>query len=91
MENYAKTVAFANVVYDEVVPITAWIERYYEHGQHLVLECMQQPGDIIFVPHGYMHAVVNTKDSIGIANQVLCFPCSALLSFFLFFFDVVKH
>lgn len=33
---------------------------------HLQLECLQLPGDLIFVPSGYEHAVLNTRASMGI-------------------------
>jgi len=32
-------------------------------------EVKQQPGDILYVPEGYFHGVLNLKDSLGIAFQ----------------------
>ena len=55
---------------DELVPVTTWLDKYYPFAHNFILECTQEAGDVVFVPHGYSHAVVNTKDSIGLANQV---------------------
>jgi hypothetical protein len=70
MESFAKAVAFSGMVLDESLPITTWLAKYYPYAHNLMLECTQEAGDVIFIPHGYMHAVINTKDSIGLANQV---------------------
>jgi hypothetical protein len=32
--------------------------------------CVQQPGEIVFVPRGWAHAVVNLVESVGIAAEV---------------------
>lgn len=70
MDQFSTNIAFFDMIYDETVPITRWIHEYYEYGKHMILECTQQPGEVIFVPQGYRHAVVNIKDSIGIASEV---------------------
>ena len=33
------------------------------------MQCMQEAGDIMYVPHGWGHAVINTMTSIGIATN----------------------
>ena len=33
------------------------------------MECVQLPGDIVYVPGGYEHAVLNLRASIGVAVQ----------------------
>ena len=34
------------------------------------LECMQRPGEVVFVPKGWQHATVNTKQTLGLLAQV---------------------
>jgi hypothetical protein len=31
------------------------------------MQCMQEAGDVMFVPHGWGHVVVNTMVSVGVA------------------------
>lgn len=35
----------------------------------MVLECMQESGDVVFVPEGWGHAVLNVAESIGFASE----------------------
>lgn len=34
-----------------------------------MLECTQLPGDIVFVPGGYGHGVLNVEDTLGVAIE----------------------
>jgi oxalate decarboxylase/phosphoglucose isomerase-like protein (cupin superfamily) len=34
-----------------------------------VLECIQRPGDIIFVPHGWFHIVLNLENSVAVTHN----------------------
>ena len=34
------------------------------------LECMQRPGEVVYVPKGWQHATVNTKQTLGLLAQV---------------------
>jgi hypothetical protein len=34
------------------------------------LECVQNAGEVLFVPTGWLHAVLNMEDSIGLAVEV---------------------
>jgi len=70
MDTFAKAIAFSDVPYDESKPMAEWLQKFYPYAQDLILECVQEPGEVIFVPSRYLHAVINTKDSIGIAAQV---------------------
>ena len=38
-------------------------------GSGGVLQCVQEAGDIMYVPHGWGHAVLNTMASIGLATN----------------------
>ena len=35
-----------------------------------VLECVQQPGDVVYVPDHWGHAVLNVEPSVGFATEV---------------------
>lgn len=50
--------------------IGEWLLNYY--NQHHVfhtaaLECTVEPGDVVFVPHGWWHAVFNLSDTMNVA------------------------
>ena len=51
------------------MPIHQWVDELYSSMQ--VLECTQRAGDILYVPKYWSHAVLNTKESIGIAREFL--------------------
>ena len=35
--------------------------------RHHMLQCMQRSGDVLYVPNGWGHAILNTRTSIGFA------------------------
>jgi len=50
-----------------------WADSYYpslpkEHKRH-ILQCVQEKGDMIYVPQGVEHAVVNYGDTVAVAMQ----------------------
>ena len=51
--------------------VVEWLERKGGYDQSRVLECVQQPGDLIFVPTSWGHAVLNLQTSIGAAFEIL--------------------
>ena len=46
------------------------------------LQCVQQPGEVMFVPQGMPHTVLNIGEAIGISMQEAAFhpphPCPLL-------------
>ena len=46
-----------------------WRERTLSAMTTPVLQCEQQAGDVIFVPDGWAHAVLNQAESIGYASE----------------------
>ena len=47
-------------------------QRSHQEGQlrgPAALECVQRPGDIVYVPENWGHAVVNVEDSIAVAYE----------------------
>lgn len=51
------------------MPIRQWVDELYPTMQ--VLECTQRTGDILYVPKYWSHAVLNIRESIGIASEFL--------------------
>jgi hypothetical protein len=47
--------------------VMQWLEEDYPAVQHRAFHCIQEPGDIIFVPDGWSHAVQNLAESVGYA------------------------
>jgi hypothetical protein len=51
----------------------AWIEDYQQSGESsdhdFVLDCVQQPGDVIFVPDFWTHATLNLEPSVAVASE----------------------
>jgi oxalate decarboxylase/phosphoglucose isomerase-like protein (cupin superfamily) len=44
---------------------------------HRVIECVQLPGEVIFIPHGWIHAVLNLELSVA-WTQNFASPANAL-------------
>ena len=55
--------------YYSAQPIMEWFEA--EYPKIHVLECMQEAGDILYIPKYWSHAVLNTRESIGCAREFL--------------------
>ena len=60
------------------ISIGEWLLNYYhqhrrqqqqeqQQQQCPILECTVEPGDVVFVPHGWWHAVINISDGIHVA------------------------
>lgn len=49
-----------------------WFVDFYHQLQEQdvpVLECIQRPGDVIFVPHGWFHIVLNLESSVAVTHN----------------------
>ena len=44
-------------------------EHHLPDAEYEPLECMQYPGDVVYVPLHWGHAVLNAQDSIGLAVE----------------------
>jgi uncharacterized protein YaaW (UPF0174 family) len=55
------------------VPISDWVAlhlpRYLNSTKFQPYLCTQQAGDLMYVPHGWGHAVLNLRTSIGVAIE----------------------
>eukprot|EP00163_Fabomonas_tropica_P024301 TRINITY_DN419_c0_g1_i11.p1 TRINITY_DN419_c0_g1~~TRINITY_DN419_c0_g1_i11.p1 ORF type:complete len:825 (-),score=156.94 TRINITY_DN419_c0_g1_i11:157-2631(-) len=52
-------------------PIVDWLQNGYQEAKEKkqVLECIQYPGDIIYVPNHFGHGVLNLRESVGYASE----------------------
>ena len=41
-----------------------------DEGFDQLFECVQEPGDLLFVPSGWHHSVLNTRLSVSLAVQI---------------------
>ena len=51
------------------MPVRQWVDTIVSSMN--VLECVQKDGDVLYVPKYWSHAVLNTKESIGIAREFI--------------------
>lgn len=51
--------------------IVDWLQRVYPVTKRKSppVECIQQPGDVLYIPEGWYHAVVNLADSVAVTLQ----------------------
>ena len=54
--------------YSRLAPIE-FLEQAVPHRRHNMLQCMQRAGDVLYVPNGWGHAILNTRTSIGFAGE----------------------
>ena len=61
---------FATVRTDSVVD---WFKRDYQNASHRVehgmVELIQRPGEMLYVPAGWGHAVINTANVVRFARR----------------------
>ena len=51
-------------------PVLRWFQEEYSKLKQPLFECVQEPGDIIYVPEGYGHAVLNLEESLAVAMEI---------------------
>lgn len=55
------------------VSLMEWVLNFYQSSveqlQHVGYECVCEPGDIIFVPCGWWHSVINLEDSVAVTQN----------------------
>lgn len=55
------------------VSLTEWVLNYYEESvrqlHQVGYECVCEPGDVMFVPCGWWHSVINLEDSVAITQN----------------------
>lgn len=49
---------------------SATLAREYKSDDEDALECTQEAGDVIFVPHSWGHAVINLVETVGVAGEL---------------------
>lgn len=47
-----------------------WIENVMPRLKIKPIECIQHPGEILFIPNGWFHAVYNIDEVVGIAFEI---------------------
>ena len=60
------------------VSLTEWFMNFYEETRRLKekhIECVCRAGEVVFVPNGWWHIVINLEESIAITqNYVSRYP-----------------
>eukprot|EP01092_Planopodium_desertum_P004608 TRINITY_DN19829_c0_g1_i1.p1 TRINITY_DN19829_c0_g1~~TRINITY_DN19829_c0_g1_i1.p1 ORF type:complete len:290 (+),score=13.72 TRINITY_DN19829_c0_g1_i1:107-871(+) len=77
---YPPTFIPEGVVYDgvsdyEAPDVIRWLLEYYPYVRHRPFEVTQKPGEIIFVPSGWWHMVLNISDTVAV-TQNFCNPAN---------------
>ena len=47
-----------------------WLKNVMPYLKIKPIECVQQPGEVLFVPNGWFHAVFNIDEVVGIAFEI---------------------
>lgn len=51
-----------------IKPVRAWLANDYATVQDSVLECVQEPGDVLFLPSFWNHQTLNIEASVGFGH-----------------------
>ena len=46
----------------------SWLRDVYPHVRQPMLDCVQNKGDVVYVPEGWMHTVFNLRESVAISH-----------------------
>jgi len=49
--------------------IIEWFMNFYEIENPLRRECVQCPGDLVFIPNGWWHCALNLEESIAVTQN----------------------
>ena len=52
------------------MPMHMWMRDQYPLFEDKTYECVQEAGDVFYVPSRWHHAVLNLKYSVGVAVEV---------------------
>ena len=50
--------------------MVSWLHKYYDKLPFRPLECVQQAGEVLYVPTGWHHAIINLEHAVGMAVEV---------------------
>jgi len=51
------------------VAVEEWLRDWFPRFKEEAYECVQLPGDLIYVPTNYLHTLINIQASIGVAVE----------------------
>jgi len=58
------------------VSVTEWMLRFYKEVSRpsavKPIQCLQRPGDLIYIPNGWWHQVLNIEECIAVTQNVVC-------------------
>ena len=52
------------------MPMMRWVHEFYEKLAPDMYECVQEAGEVLYVPSDWYHGVLNLKDSVGIVVEM---------------------
>eukprot|EP00041_Stephanoeca_diplocostata_P037973 m.1462403 g.1462403 ORF g.1462403 m.1462403 type:complete len:103 (-) comp25134_c0_seq7:2764-3072(-) len=52
------------------IPMKEWLQDWYPTFKNQAYECVQNAGELLYVPTNYMHSVLNLQASIGVVMEV---------------------
>ena len=52
------------------MPMLSWVRDFYPQLAPHVHECIQEAGEVLYVPSDWYHGVLNVKDSVGVVVEV---------------------
>jgi ribosomal protein L16 Arg81 hydroxylase len=47
-----------------------WLREFYPRLKEHVVECVQEQGDVLYVPSDWYHGVINMRDSAGVVVEI---------------------
>lgn len=57
------------------VSVLEWMLKFHQEtsrGNVKPIQCLQRPGDLIFIPNGWWHQVLNIEECIAVTQNVVC-------------------